>query len=62
MFVSRKNLSLIHFVSVEAAARIDVLHAAHERIETLGVSGALRKLREPFAESVVERSTLAAGD
>lgn len=60
--MSRKNLSFIQFVSAEATACIDVLHAAHERIETLGVSGALRKLREPFAESIVERSALAAGD
>lgn len=62
MFVSRKSLSLIHFDSAEAAVCIDVVHAAHIRIETLSVSGALSKLREPFAESVVERSSLAPGD
>jgi hypothetical protein len=39
-----------------------VLQAPHQRIETLGVSCALSKLRKPLAECLVQRSALASGD
>ena len=44
------------------SACIDVLHTLHQRIEALSVSRTLRKLREPFTESVVQGSALSARD
>ena len=58
MFVSRKNLSLIHFVPAEVPARIDMLQVFHQPIETLGVSRALCELREPFADRRVQYPAL----
>jgi hypothetical protein len=62
MFVSRKNLSLIQFVPVEAPARIDVSHVLHQRIESLGIARARGKLREPLPKSDVQRLALGASN
>src|SRR5580658_4674395 len=62
MFVSRKNLSLIHFFPAEMAARVDILQAHHQGIESLDVSRALGELREPFTERIVDGSALLACD
>jgi len=58
MFVSKKNLSLIHVVSAEVAARIDVAHLLHQRIETLGVSRTLSELCQPFTECRIQSPAL----
>ena len=44
------------------AARIHAPQAIHEVVEGFDVAIAGRKLREPFAEGLIERGVLLAGD
>jgi len=60
--VSRKNLSLIHFVPAEVSPGIHVPHVIHQRIEALCVPRALRELRKPFPECRVQSSALRSRD
>jgi hypothetical protein len=48
MFVSRKNLSLIHLVSTEAPLRLHMLQAFHQSVELLRAA-ALLSVTNPTA-------------
>jgi hypothetical protein len=54
MFVSTKNLSLIHFVPSIGTARVDVAEAVHESVVSLYVTRSRRVIGEPFAKGVVK--------
>jgi hypothetical protein len=62
MFVSRKNLALIHFVTGEVPAGLYVSHAAHECIKRCPSTGAGGVLLEPFPECSIKRSAFRLGD
>ena len=55
MFVSRKNLPLIHLVPAEAAAGLNMLQALHQRVELLGAAALCCKLFQPLAEHGIQR-------
>jgi hypothetical protein len=55
MFVSRKNLSLIHLVPTESPPRLHMLQAFHQSVELLRAAALRRKLFEPLAEHRVQR-------
>ena len=55
MFVSRKNLPLIHLVPAEASPRLDMLQAFHSRVELLRAPALGCKLFQPFAKHGIER-------
>jgi hypothetical protein len=55
MFVSRKNLPLIHLVPAEAPPRLNMLKALHQSVELLRAAALCRKLFQPFAEHRIER-------
>ena len=60
MFVSKKNLSLIHLVSRKMSACSYMLQPFHERIHLPGVPSLCGKLQKPFPESRVQRSALTS--
>ena len=60
MLVSRKNLALIHFVSGEATAGVDVTKAAHDGVHFFTVARLRGKLHQPFPEHGIERLALRA--
>ena len=62
IFESRKNLSLIHFISAEGSTCVHLPHLLHERIETLGIPRAFRELYEPLTECRIQCSALRTGD
>jgi len=55
MFVSRKNLPLIHLVPTEAAAGLYMLQAFHQRVELLRATALCCKLFQPLTEHGVQR-------
>ena len=61
MFVSRKNLSLIHLFPVEASPRLDVLQSLHQSVELLCAAASCRKLFQPFPEHSIKRLMLRFG-
>jgi len=62
MFVSRKNLSLIHLIPAEAPARVDITQALHQGVEDLRVSVARSELRQPFAKSRIQGRVSRTGN
>ena len=62
MFVSRKNLSLIHLFPREMPARTHRIDAAHELVEACRVRARRCVLRQPIAESVVQGLALVVSD
>src|SRR5271165_2760153 len=61
MLVSRKNLSLIHFVPAEAAASGDVAKSSHEGVYFLPIARLGSELQQPFSKCRVERPPLGTG-
>jgi hypothetical protein len=61
MFVSRKNLALIHFVPAEAPSCLYMLQAFHQRIKLLRAAALCRKLFQPLSEHGVQRFMLGFG-
>src|SRR5271157_4758618 len=61
MLVSRKNLTLIHFIPAEVAASVDMTKASHECVHLLPIAGLSGKLQQPFPEGCVEGPALRAG-
>jgi hypothetical protein len=61
IFVSTKNLSLIHLISAEVLPSVNSLHSLHQRIETLRISSIGGELRKPFAEDRVHSLALGTG-
>jgi len=62
MFVSKKNLSLIHLFPREMPARPHGLDPAHELIEACRVRARRCVLRQPIAEGVIQGLALVASD
>src|SRR4030095_12180692 len=62
MFVSRKNLPLIHLFPAEASPRLHMLQALHQCIEFLRTAALCRKLFQPFGEYSIERLMLGFGE
>ena len=62
MFVSKKNLSLIHLFPREMPARPHRLDPAHELIEACRVRARRCVLRQPIAESVIQGLALVVSD
>jgi len=62
MFVSRKNLSLIHLIPREVAAGAHWMDPAHEFIEARRVRAGRCVLRQPIAEGVIQGLALVASD
>jgi len=62
MLVSRKNLSLIHFVAGKSAPGPDMSKALHQRVVLLVAPGLGGELLEPFAKSAIQRLTPSASD
>lgn len=62
MFVSRKNLSLIHLFPREMPARPHRIDPAHELIEACRVRARRCVLRQPIAESVIQGLALVVSD
>jgi len=62
MFVSRKNLPLIHFVPSEFAASINMAKPWHQGIILGASSRSRRELFEPFAKSSIECLSLRTGN
>jgi hypothetical protein len=58
MFVSRKNLPLIHLVPAEAPPCMYMLQAFHQRVELLRAAALCRKLFQPLTEHGVQRLML----
>jgi len=54
MLVSRKNLPLIHFVSSELAASVDMAKPSHQGIILGASSSSGRELFEPLAKSSIK--------
>jgi hypothetical protein len=61
MFVSRKNLPLIHLFPAEAPPRLYMLQALHQGVELLRAAALCGELLQPFAEHSVERLMLGFG-
>src|SRR5271165_3745667 len=61
MFVSRKNLPLIHLVPAEASPRLYMFQALHQSVELLRAAASCCKLFQPFAEHRIERLMLGFG-
>src|ERR1035438_3386752 len=57
-----KNLSFIHFIPAETAARGHMAQPVHEGIDLLPIAGLSGELQQPFAKSRVQRAPLGAGD
>src|ERR1022692_2877168 len=62
MLVSRKYLSLIHFVARKLAARVHVTEAVVKFRDLRGANATGSVLNEPFAESIDQGPVLAASD
>ena len=62
MFVSRKNLSLIHFFPAEVPAGFNVTQTAHERLYFRGAARPSRKLNQPLAKQIVQSLALRPRD
>ena len=62
MLVSRKNLTLIHFIPAEAVASLDMTKAPHECVHLLPIAGLSGKLQQPLPEGCVEGPALRAGN
>ena len=62
MFVSRKNLSLIHLFPREMPARPHRIDPAHELIEACRVRARRCVLRQPIAEGVIQGLALVVSD
>jgi len=62
MLVSRKKLSLIHFIAGKAAARVYLSKLPHQGIKILDLSFLGGELLKPFAEGGIEGPTLGASD
>jgi hypothetical protein len=62
MLVSRKNLSLIHFVAGKSAPSPDMSKTLHQRVVLLVAPGLGGELLEPFAKSSIQRLTPSASD
>jgi hypothetical protein len=62
MSVSRKNLSLIQFVSGKAATGSNVLQALHQGLKLLCAPDLASELFEPLAKGGIEGLVLGAGD
>jgi len=60
MFVSRKNLALIHFVPVETATRTDVTQPPHQGVHFVAVAPLRGELHQPFPEDGIQRFVLRA--
>src|SRR5205807_3517880 len=58
IFVSRKNLPLIHLIPAKAAPCINVPQTLHQRIHFLRATGLTCKLDQPFAKGSIESLTL----
>jgi hypothetical protein len=58
IFVSRKNLPLIHFVPVETPADLHMLQPFHESVKILASTVLSGKLLEPLTKQGVERFML----
>src|SRR5882762_10602130 len=61
MFVSRKNLPLIHLFPAEAPPRLYMLQALHQSVELLRAAALCRELFQPLAEHSIERLMLGFG-
>ncbi len=61
MFVSRKNLSFIHFVPTEAPPRLYMLQSLHQSVELLRATALCCKLFQPYAEHSIKRLMLRFG-
>ena len=61
-FVSRKNLTLIHLFTREAASRAYMAETLHQSMVLLSVPILLRELDEPLAECVIEGPLLRPGE
>jgi len=62
IFVSRKNLTLIHLVAREAAPRAYMAETLHQGMVLLSAPILLRELDEPLAECLIEGSLLSPGE
>ena len=54
IFVSRKNLPLIHFVAAKASPRLYMLQAFHQSIEFQRTAGLCSELFQPLTERGVK--------
>ena len=61
MFVSRKNLPLIHLFSAEAPPRLYMLQALHQSVELVRAAALCGELLQSFAEHRIERLMLGFG-
>jgi len=61
MFVSRKNLALIHLVPTKVPPRLYVFQSLHQSVELLYAAAPCGKLFQPFAENRIERLVLRLG-
>src|SRR5262252_1374861 len=55
IFVSRKNLALIHLVPGEAPSRFHMLQTFHQSVELLHPTGLRSELFQPLAEHGIQR-------
>ncbi len=61
MFVSRKNLAFIHFISTEVLSGTDMAQVLHQGVELLNVSRLCGKLLQPFPERGIKSLALGMG-
>src|ERR1700691_3673615 len=61
MFVSRKNLPLIHLAPAKTPPRLYIIQALHQGMELLRASASRCKLCQPFAAHRIKRLMLGFG-
>lgn len=61
MLVSRKNLTLIHFVAGEVAPGLNIAKPVHESVERCPPASTTRILLEPFSKSGIQGFALGLG-
>ena len=62
MFVSRKDLALIHFVACKRAGGLDIVEPAEQCGDLLFPVFSPSQFRKPFAEKLVHSRVLCSGD
>lgn len=61
MFVSRKNLTLIHFVAGEVAPGLNIAKSVHESVERCPPASTTCILLEPLSKSGIQGFALGLG-
>jgi hypothetical protein len=61
MFVSRKNLALIHFVAGEVAPGLNIAKSVHESVECCPSASTTCILLEPLSKSRIQSLALGLG-